>query len=169
MSTTPGAIPLRFEPTDVTSLLRSALEPLVQQAKEQRVELRVDTLGDVPQFAVDREKIAWAITALVGNALRYVRRGGEDGGPGGSIVVHVHYDKSERELTISVQDDGPGISKPRVHSLFERRSGETHAAALALSLMRDVVSAHSGRISVESRTDAGDHGTSISLILPEAR
>jgi signal transduction histidine kinase len=167
MSGPDGVIPLRFEPTDVTALLRSCLAPLVAQAKTKNVELRVDTLGEVPEFRVDREKIAWAITALVGNALRYVRTG-EAGEPGGSIVVHVHHDKGDRELTISVQDDGPGISKPRVHSLFERRSGETHTAALALSVMRDVVSAHGGRISVENRTE-GDHGTSISLILPEAR
>ena len=163
----PGVIPLRFEPTDVSALLRSCLAPLIEQAKTKRVELRVETLGEVPEFKVDREKIAWAITALVGNALRYVHVG-EDGTPGGSIVVHIHHDKSERELTISVQDDGPGISKPRVHSLFERRSGETHTTALALSLMRDVVSAHGGRISVETN-DGQNHGTSISLVLPEAR
>jgi signal transduction histidine kinase len=165
----PGVIPLRFEPTDVTALLRSCLAPLIEQAKNKSVELRVETLGDVPDFRVDREKIAWAVTALVGNALRYVELGDEDDGPGGSIVVHVHHDRAERELTISVQDDGPGISKARFHSLFERRSGETHTTALALSLMRDVVAAHGGRISVESRTDGGDRGTSISLILPAAR
>ena len=164
----PGVIPLRFEPTDVSALLRSCLEPLVEQAKKKKIELRVEALGEVPEFRVDREKIAWAVTALVGNALRYVRLGEEEGEPGGSIVVHIHHDKAERELTISVQDDGPGISKPRVHSLFERRSGETHTTALALSLMRDVVSAHGGRISVETK-DGNDHGTSISLVLPEAR
>jgi two-component system phosphate regulon sensor histidine kinase PhoR len=163
-----GTIRLRFEPTDVAALLRSCLEPLIEQARAKGVELRVDMLGEVPLFRVDREKLAWAVTALVGNALRYVRVG-EAGHPGGSVVVHLHHEKRERELTISVQDDGPGISKPRVHSLFERQSGETHTTALALSLMRDVVSAHGGRISVESRTDGGDHGTSISLILPEPR
>ena len=163
-----GAIPLRFELTDVAELLMSSLRPLIEQARDENVELRVEKLGEVPAFAVDREKLAWAITALVGNALRYARRPGSDE-IGGSIVVHVHYDPHERELTIAVQDDGPGMSKARVQSLFDRRSGEVHATALALSVMRDVVSAHGGRISVESRTDANDHGTSVSMILPEAR
>lgn len=163
-----GTIALSFEPTDVAALLTSSLAPLVEQARALRIELRVDELGDVPLFAVDREKIAWAVTALVGNALRYVRRGTETE-LGGSIVVHLEHDRVNRELTISVQDDGPGMSKDRVESLFERRPGAPHAGALALSLMRDVVSAHGGRLSVESRVEPHDHGTSISMILPEAR
>jgi signal transduction histidine kinase len=164
-----GSIALKFELTDVAELLTSSLAPLKRQAAEQRIELRVDKLGDVPKFAVDREKLAWAVTSLVGNALRYVRRADNEEDIGGSIVVHVHYDSKDRELTIAVQDDGPGMSKARVQSLFERRSGEAHAAALALSLMRDVISAHGGQISVESRNEAHDHGTSISMVLPEAR
>ncbi len=163
-----GTIVLRFEPTDVAALLTSSLAPLVEQARAARIELRVDALGEVPPFAIDREKIAWAVTALVGNALRYVRRGSE-GELGGSIVVHVEHDRRDRELTISVQDDGPGMSKERVESLFQRRGGAAHSGALALSLMREVVSAHGGRLAVESRTDPHDHGTSISMILPEAR
>ena len=164
-----GTIALQFEPTDVRALLASSLGPLMEQARNARIELRVDALGDVPPFAIDREKIAWAVTALVGNAMRYVRRGGAQGELGGSIVVHLEHDRANRELTISVQDDGPGISKERVHSLFQRREGAAHSGALALSLMRDVVSAHGGRLSVESRTEPHDHGTSISMILPEAR
>jgi hypothetical protein len=84
----PGVIPLRFEPTDVTALLRSCLAPLIEQAKNKSVELRVETLGDVPDFRVDREKIAWAVTALVGNALRYVELGDGDDGPGGRACIN---------------------------------------------------------------------------------
>lgn len=163
-----GSIALRFEPTDVATLLESSLAPLMKQAAQQRIELRVVKLGDVPKFAIDREKIAWAVTSLVGNALRYVRRGTGEGELGGSIVVHLEHDRVDRELIVSVQDDGPGISRERVGSLFERREGAPHTEALALSLMRDVVSAHGGRLSVESRTEPDDHGTSISMILPEA-
>lgn len=164
-----GTISLRFEPTDVTALLESSLAPLMSQASQQRIELRVAAMGDVPPFPLDREKIAWAVTALVGNALRYVRRASSESEIGGSIVVHVVYDRAARELTIAVQDDGPGMSKERVASLFERREGAAHTDALALSLMREVVSAHGGRLSVESRTEPHDHGTSIGMILPEAR
>ena len=56
------SIMVRFEETDVASLLRSSLKPLIEQAKEDQIELRVVTLGDVPKLVVDPEKLAWGAT-----------------------------------------------------------------------------------------------------------
>lgn len=159
---------VRFEETDVAALLRSSLEPLIEQAKEQQIELRVETLGDVPRLPVDNEKLAWGVATLVGNALRYVRRGSAVRA-GGSVLVHVEHDEEKNEVAIAVQDDGPGIPQEKLPYLFERRSGATHVEGLSLSLVRDIVSAHGGRIEVESRTGAEEHGTSITVRLPKKR
>jgi signal transduction histidine kinase len=160
------SILVRFEDTDVAALLRSSLMPLIDQAKEQHIELRVETLGDVPKLAVDNEKLAWAVSALVGNALRFVRRGTADRA-GGSVLVHIV--PEAKEIAIAIQDDGPGIPKEKLPYLFERRSGAHHADGLALSLVRDIVAAHGGRIEVESRTGPEEHGTSISIRVPHSR
>ena len=162
------SIRVRFEDTDVAALLRSSLKPLIEQAKEQHIELRVETLGDVPTLAIDNEKLAWAVSALVGNALRFVRRGSPERA-GGSVLVHIVHEKEAKEISIAVQDDGPGIPKEKLPYLFERRSGTPHAEGLALLLVRDIVGAHGGRIEVESRTGADEHGTSISIRVPCAR
>ncbi len=162
------SIRVRFEDTDVAALLRSSLKPLIEQAKEQHIELRVETLGDVPKFSVDNEKLAWAVSALVGNALRYVRRGTPERA-GGSVLVHVVDEKESGEIAIAVHDDGPGIPEEKLPYLFERRSGAHHAEGLALMLVRDIVAAHGGRIEVESRTGPEEHGTSISFRIPYAR
>jgi signal transduction histidine kinase len=164
----PKSILVRFEPTDVAALLRSSLAPLIQQAKDDMIELRVETLGPVPQLAVDPEKLAWGIATLVGNALRYVRRGNAER-PGGSVLVHIDHDEAAGHVSIAVQDDGPGIPGDKLPYLFERRAGAPHAEGLALSLVRDIVSAHDGRIEVESRTAPDDHGTSITIHLPRGR
>ena len=163
-----NAILVRFEETDIAALLRSSLAPLIEQAKEQQIELRVETLGDVPKLSVDNEKLAWGIATLVGNALRYVRRG-SDVRSGGSVLVHVEHDEESNDVAIAVQDDGPGIPKDKLPYLFERRSGAPHALGLSLSLVRDIVSAHGGRIEVESRTETDDHGTSITIRLTRSR
>lgn len=159
------SILVRFEPTDVAALLRSSLTPLIQQAKEDQIELRVETLGEVPSLVVDPEKLGWGIATLVGNALRYVRRGNAVSA-GGSVLVHIENDDGSPEVAIAVQDDGPGIPQDKLPYLFERRIGAPHAEGLALSLVRDIVSAHGGRIEVESRTGAEEHGTSITVYLP---
>lgn len=160
-------IPLRFEETDVPELLRTSLRPLVEQASRSRIDLRVATLGEVPCLWVDREKLAWSVTALVGNALRYVAHGEVRGEVGGSVLVHVaRADTGEDIVAISVQDDGPGIPDDKLPFLFERRQGAPYAEGLALSLVRQIVAAHGGRIEVESRRDPEEHGTSITMLLP---
>ena len=161
-------IKVRFEATDIASLLRSSLTPLMQQAQEQHIELRVVTLGSVPKLDVDNEKLAWVVAALAGNALRYVRRGSADVA-GGSVLVHLEHDEEKREVAIAIQDDGPGIPAEKLPYLFERRTGAPHVEGLALSLVRDIVAAHGGRIEVESRTDAEEHGTSITIRIPRSR
>jgi signal transduction histidine kinase len=162
------SILVRFEETDVAALLRSSLTPLIQQAKADQIELRVETLGAVPNLVVDPEKLAWGIATLVGNALRYVRRGSAERA-GGSVLVHLASDETSGEVAVAVQDDGPGIPKDKLAFLFERRVGAPHAEGLALSLVRDIVTAHGGRIDVESQTDPDEHGTSITIFLPRAQ
>jgi signal transduction histidine kinase len=159
------AIKLHFEPTDVAALLRASLAPLAVQAKRDRIELKVVTLEAVPKIRVDREKLAWCVATLVGNALRYVRKANDDEA-GGSVLVHLEHDAAKETVSIAVQDDGPGIPSNKLPFLFERRADAIHADGLALGLVRQIVAAHGGRIEVESRCEDDDHGTSIALHLP---
>ncbi len=70
------AIPLRPVEVSLDALIRRALQPLTVQADSAHVTLRIETAADLPRrIAIDGEKIAWAATVLVGNALRHVRRG----------------------------------------------------------------------------------------------
>lgn len=158
-------IPIHLEETDVPELLQASLRPLVEQAARSRIDLHVATLGPIPRLRVDREKLAWSVTALVGNALRYVEPG-VDGDVGGSILVHITPSEMLDGVAISVQDDGPGIPADKVPFLFERRRGAVHAEGLSLSLVRQIVTAHGGGIEVESRQEPESHGTSITIVLP---
>jgi signal transduction histidine kinase len=161
--TLPQSVPILLEETDITELLHTSLRPLVDHAKRERIDLHVAELGHVPRVHVDREKLAWSVTALVGNALRYGARGGD---LGGSVVVHVTCEDGAGDVSISVQDDGPGIPEEKLPFLFERRSGAIHAEGLSLNLVRQIVTAHGGRIEVETRRELEDHGTSITITLP---
>jgi len=162
-----GAIPIRLEPTELAELLRVSLRPLSTHAARDRIELRVETLGTIPSVVVDREKIAWCVATLVGNALRYVKRSEGAADSSGSVRVQIECDETSPDVVaIAVQDDGPGIPDDKLPYLFERRGGALHAEGLGLTLVREIVSAHGGDIHVESRRGPDEHGTSITLRLP---
>ncbi|HZP47310.1 MAG TPA: HAMP domain-containing sensor histidine kinase, partial [Vicinamibacterales bacterium] len=159
------AIPLRRETADIRDLFRWALDVLRGQAATFDVGLDVRVDDDVPTaVSVDARKVAWAITSLVGNALRYVRRGSKTM-PGGTIVVHVSRELGQ--VVIAVQDDGPGIPSERLQMLFNP-SPPTSTVALGLAMVKDVVEAHGGSFAIESDTRAPSHGTTVRLTLPVA-
>lgn len=139
----------------------------MQQARAADVSLRVRVEDDVPTaISIDSAKVAWAVTALVGNALRYVRHGSQTM-TGGTIDVYATYDPAARAVTMLVQDDGPGISGDIVKSLTNAAL-DAPRLALGLSMVRDVVTAHGGTFHIDSTTSALTRGTTVRLTLPVA-
>jgi signal transduction histidine kinase len=159
------AIPIRRAPTDMRALLPTALRALRRQSEQYDVALKIEVSDRLPGLvSLDADKIAWTVTVLVGNALRFVRHGSQTM-PGGSIAVRVRYDVAQREMTIEVEDDGPGIAKEVQPLLFTDRPNRA-PVGLGLRMVREVVMAHGGRMDVESDPSALGPGTAVRLTLP---
>jgi signal transduction histidine kinase len=75
---------------------------------------------------------------------------------------------SPDEIVLIIQDDGVGIAAgdlPRVfEAFFTTRS--TVGTGIGLFVAKQFVEGHSGRIELESKTDAEDHGTTVRIFLP---
>lgn len=137
---------------DGRHLLPSILEVLARQAKSLDVALPIDIQKELYPISLDAEKIAWTVTALVGNALRYVRHGSYTR-PGGTVTVRATCSTDAREVTIEIQDDGPGIPPDALRTLSATRHTGT-PIGLGLSMVREVVVAHGGTMAILSDTDA---------------
>lgn len=109
--------------------------------------------------SLDRDKVGWAITSLVGSALRHVRA------PGGAIDVHVAFDRAAGTLLTDVRDNGPGIPADRLDKLLTR-GGWRPGGALALLLVEDIAIAHGGSVVIESRTGPPHPFTRIRVTIP---
>jgi signal transduction histidine kinase len=158
-----ASIPLRRDSVDVGVLLELTTEVMQRQARALGVDLRIRIDEDVPDVVqLDRDKVAWVITNLVGSALRHVR------GPGGSVSVHVSYDVVQSRLSITVRDNGPGISADRVSRLLTRGSWRP-GAALALLLIEDIAVAHGGAVEIRSNAERFGHFTEIRFTIPACR
>ena len=99
----------------------------------------------------DSEKIAWVLTNLLSNAIRYSNENGR-------VVIGVQQ-KDAHRIELYVQDFGRGID-PRYHeSIFERYfrvpGTKIQGSGLGLSISRDFVEAHSGTLTVDSELGKG--------------
>ena len=160
------ALAIRRSPTNLRELLESKLAVISSQASAIGVALSIQVSDDVSSgLALDAEKVAWAVTTLVGNALRYVRSA-SGRFSGRTIDVRASHDPVRSEVTIEVQDDSPGIPSDTIARLFKHDGLNVRGAGLALLLVRDIVAAHGGRVEVRSNTALVGHGTTIGLTFP---
>ena len=160
------ALAIRRAATDVRRLLASKLDVIASQAAAADVKLGIVVADDFPALVqVDGERLAWAITTLVGSSLRYLQSASHRM-HSGTIDVRAGFDRARSQVTIEVRDDGPGIPADTVRRLFRRDGLNVRGTGLALLLISDICAAHGGTVEVLSHTGPSDHGTSVRLILP---
>ena len=103
------------------------------------------------QLFVDSEKIAWVLTNLLSNAIRYSPENGR-------IIIGARQTE-DNHIEMYVRDFGKGID-PRYHqSIFDhyfRVPGtKVQGSGLGLSISKDFVEAHGGTLTVESEIGKG--------------
>lgn len=154
-----GALHLKREPTDLAELIRDAVAGFEVQIKEKDIKVETALMGG-EDANIDPQRVREVLTNLLSNALRYAPRGGE---------IHVRLTEagsgSERNVTISVEDNGPGIEFTELPHVFERfyKSSDSGGMGLGLSIAKYLVEAHHGKIWAESEVGKG---TTISFSLP---
>jgi NtrC-family two-component system sensor histidine kinase KinB len=143
----------------LTQAARAALRRFSARAQHQGVELRERIEGDAPQLQLDENECARVLDNLLDNALRHTP-------PGGYVEVVLQVDHPNDELRLCVCDSGEGIPPHELQRIFDPfvQVGEKHGAAgLGLTLCREIVERHGGRIEVRS---APNEGTSFCVHLP---
>ena len=138
-----------------------AVELFRRAAQARGVILETDLPGDLPPVWVDEARIRYVFSNLLNNAVRYT-------GPGGRITVSARAE--EEVVRFLVADTGIGIPREYLPHIFERffrapdQPPET-GAGLGLAIAREIVEAHGGVITVDSREGAG---TTFSFTLKRA-
>jgi len=142
-----------FSETDLAELVRNTLESYRYQIEQNGFALQENIADKLPSVRVDREAIARSLVNLVNNALKYSQE---------RKYLGVSLYRDNGALKLEVVDHGIGIPRSEHNKIFEKfyRVGDplvhnTKGSGLGLSLVRHIVQAHGGEISVESTPGQG--------------
>ena len=157
-----GAMKLKLEDVEMSSLLLEQTQRLSPLARENGIELEC-AARDQMVVTGDRLKLQQVIYNVIDNAIKYTPRGGE---------VHCTLTRSGRTAVIRIQDTGEGIPAEDLPHIFDRfyrvdkaRSRETGGTGLGLSIVKQIVLSHGGTIVPDSVLGKG---TTFTIQLPLA-
>ncbi len=151
-----GRLTLDLWPTDLAALVSDNVARNRLLAARKQIEIALESALEsaaAPRLLLDAAKIEQVLDNLIGNAVKF--------SPPGSRV-RVTLEQADNEARIAVQDQGPGIPPEEQARLFQpfgrgrsKGTGSEKSTGLGLMIVKRIVTAHGGRIWLESEPGAG--------------
>jgi signal transduction histidine kinase len=151
-----GTLKMRFQRLALNELINEACARAASRFRDVKMDYHP---GERALAMVDPLRFVQVFDNLVSNAIKYA--------PGSPIFISLA--STELESQITIRDQGPGISEEHLDHLFERfyrvpdPRSNIHGTGLGLYICREIIAAHKGRITVESKVG---EGTSFHIFLP---
>lgn len=160
-----GYMSLDKAEVDIAAMLGGLYNLTLEWARGQKVEVSISCPDNIGTAAMDERRIKQGLLNLIRNAIAYTPAGGR---------ITLLAERMGKEIALSVIDNGPGISaedQQRIFRPFEKTSTHRNnnspqqqgGAGLGLTLVKNIVDLHGGRIELKS---ALGEGTAITLLLP---
>ena len=160
-----GKIALARVPIDLAELAERQVNTFQYRAAEQGIALQLETDEKMQLIDGDEQRLTQVLANLLDNALRHTPDGG---------TVCVRVARAEAGIQLAVRDSGEGIAAAELLHIFDRfyrvdpsRSRQTGGSGLGLSIVRQLVEAHGGRVWVESPSQGQMQGSEFFVFLPE--
>jgi signal transduction histidine kinase len=157
---------LTLHPFSIKEAVSQAVAGFAPKFLERRVSVRQRVARSTPPVLGDRERVLQVLTNLIANAEKHLRDGGR-------IVVTA--EPKPGFLLVSVHDNGTGIAPEHLEKIFDRlyqvgdvkdaRAARATGLGLGLNIVKSIVEAHGGEVSVQS---AVGKGSTFSFTLPLA-
>lgn len=144
---------LKKAPVDINTLIHDCTEVLKFEASKKGQNISVSLLPYPKKLNIDQEKIWRVIANLITNAIKFSAAGSE---------IKIRAVEADNKITLAVEDKGIGIPahlQPNVFDMFTgaKRKGTAGEKpyGLGLSISRQIITAHGGKIWFESRENEG--------------
>lgn len=145
---------------DVKELCESVIQAFKAQLESKQISCTVN--ADHVSLMADRNRLYQVMANLIYNAIKYTQNGG---------CINVDVVDNKDFVAISVKDNGIGINESDLPFIFERfyrtdksRNRTTGGAGIGLAIVKAIVLAHGGEVSVESKESVG---STFKVVLPQ--
>lgn len=145
---------------DVKELCESVIQAFKAQLESKQISCTVN--ADHVSLMADRNRLYQVMANLISNAIKYTQNGG---------CINVDVVDNKDFVAISVKDNGIGINESDLPFIFERfyrtdksRNRITGGAGIGLAIVKAIVLAHGGEVSVESKESVG---STFNVVLPQ--
>ncbi|OGW76163.1 MAG: hypothetical protein A2Z72_01340 [Omnitrophica bacterium RBG_13_46_9] len=148
-----GKFILKYDPIDIAVLTHEAVDDMNILSEGKEIFLKISS--DIPKLSADKEILKRIVSNLIGNALKFTS-------PGSKIEVAVNDNRKNKNVIISVKDQGEGIPEEYKDKIFDkftqvqnREARKSGGKGLGLTFCKMAVEAHGGKIWVESEVGKG--------------
>jgi DNA-binding response OmpR family regulator/anti-sigma regulatory factor (Ser/Thr protein kinase) len=157
-----GNMKLQAVPKNIIPLLKALVLSFTSYAERKRITLKFSSSVDEIIVYLDKDKIEKILMNLLSNAFKFTPDGGK---------IEVNVNRDNGYLKVNIIDSGIGISKEKILRIFDRfyqvdgsHIREQEGTGIGLSLTKELVELHKGKIEVESVEGKGTIFT-VSLLL----
>jgi PAS domain S-box-containing protein len=148
-----GVLELHYGLINLKSLLRDFGDSFRELAKKKGIIINYDFCREDINLFCDPERISQVISNLIDNAIKFTEEQG---------TITIELRKFESEVRVGVIDEGIGIAENKISKIFDKFSqvsglarSNKEGVGLGLSLVKDLVKKHNGKIWVESKLGVG--------------
>lgn len=160
-----GKAEMKLEALDITQTANSVIELLNPQLKEKAINVQTNIPKELSYALADKSQVSRVFINIIGNAIKFV--------PAENGAINISAFESAGAIQVNIADNGIGMSEHDVEHIFDEFyrvdnliNQKTKGTGLGLTLVRNIIQAHKGKIWVEARPG---HGSTFSFTLPKSK
>ncbi|MBU1912239.1 MAG: cell wall metabolism sensor histidine kinase WalK [Candidatus Omnitrophica bacterium] len=150
-----GRMDLMRELCSIENMIDESLKSFDTWASTKSIRMEKNIHGPISDLYVDPNRINQILNNLIGNAIKFTPNNG-------SIIIEASFDNENKEIKVIVQDTGSGIAQGDLKKVFDKfyqATGKPHSeiigTGIGLSIAKEIVELHGGRIWAESEQNQG--------------